>query len=72
MKTVWHLKGAKAGSFEAVADAKAAELVDAGLAQICDGETSLGLPDNHPDYRPKRGRPRKAVKPKYPDKMMRA
>ena len=72
MQTVWHIKGAKAGTFESVADSKAAELMDAGIAQICDGETDLEFPENHPDYKPKRGRPRKTVKPKYPDKMMRA
>jgi hypothetical protein len=72
MKTVWHIKGEKAGSFESVSDAKASKLVGDGVAQICDGETVLEFPENHPDYKPKRGRPRKTVKPKYPDKMMRA
>lgn len=61
MQTVWHLKGEKAGTFEMVEDATAAELDAAGTAQVCDGQTPLKYPENHPDYIPEE-KPRRKYK----------
>jgi hypothetical protein len=61
MQTVWHLKGEKAGSFELLDDDAATELEAAGTAQICDGQTPLQYPENHPDYVPE-AKPRRKYK----------
>lgn len=67
MKTVWHLKGAKAGSFEQLDDDAADKLIATGKAQDADSGEDMRYPENHPDYvAPKRTTRKK----KYPNKMM--
>lgn len=54
MQTIWHIKGAKAGTFEQVDDDAAAKLTKNGRAQIADGATPLEYPENHPHYKPRK------------------
>jgi hypothetical protein len=77
MQTVWYLRGELAGSHGVVSDADAKKLEAEGTAQIFDGVTPLGYPENHPDVirgvvqmNPIPGPKTTTRKKKYPNKAM--